>query len=396
VYYRVRLDGASVPRSGPVLLLANHPNTLLDPAFVLAVSHRPVRFLAKATLFQDRWLAWFVRDAGAIPVFRRQDDPTRMDANRGRSPPSRRLASGAAASSQRISHSSRARAAAHRRGAAGWNRCPHQLGALIIPIGLRCATARTIPSEALVLIGPPAEWDDSGARRGFYDAEAVCSLSRSRTRHPGRSTFKGGRIGRSSTAPCGSGAACGAPHGPDRVRRADTAARLLAEVAPRGPTGTMKLRPSCAHTPRARHPGCARRPRADDAPAVPDHRTRALLLLPASPWRSQGSIVLGAGGVTGWPSTGWVLTGPSSYNLGDAVLRRLDRRAPQAIGWIASGRSAPPLDFPAIARRLIRGAGVRLSVPAASSCSALPRSAAAPRARLSWIGFARIEAVVVG
>ena len=34
VYYRVRYRGSGVPPSGPALLVANHPNSLLDPMLV--------------------------------------------------------------------------------------------------------------------------------------------------------------------------------------------------------------------------------------------------------------------------------------------------------------------------------------------------------------------------
>jgi 1-acyl-sn-glycerol-3-phosphate acyltransferase len=34
LYYRASRSGASVPQEGPVLLVGNHQNSLLDPAFV--------------------------------------------------------------------------------------------------------------------------------------------------------------------------------------------------------------------------------------------------------------------------------------------------------------------------------------------------------------------------
>src|SRR5688500_20369410 len=78
VYYRFAVAGADVPRTGPVLLVANHPNSLLDPAMVAAAARRPVRFLAKSSLFTHPAVGWLVRGAGAIPVYRQQDDPTQM------------------------------------------------------------------------------------------------------------------------------------------------------------------------------------------------------------------------------------------------------------------------------------------------------------------------------
>ena len=76
VYYRVRYRGSGVPPSGPLLLVANHPNSLLDPMLVAAVARRPVRFLAKAPLFTDAKVGWLIRAAGSIPVYRRSDDPS--------------------------------------------------------------------------------------------------------------------------------------------------------------------------------------------------------------------------------------------------------------------------------------------------------------------------------
>ena len=71
IFYRVDVVGAPPP-DGPLLLLPNHPNALLDPALVIATARRPVRFLAKSTLFRGP-LAPLIRASGAIPVYRRQD-----------------------------------------------------------------------------------------------------------------------------------------------------------------------------------------------------------------------------------------------------------------------------------------------------------------------------------
>ncbi|HEX5831025.1 MAG TPA: 1-acyl-sn-glycerol-3-phosphate acyltransferase, partial [Gemmatimonadaceae bacterium] len=80
-YYSLTIDGAPVPRGGPVLLVGNHPNSLLDPALLAAAAGRPVRFLAKAPLFAMPQLGWLMRAAGCIPVYRRLDDPAQMARN---------------------------------------------------------------------------------------------------------------------------------------------------------------------------------------------------------------------------------------------------------------------------------------------------------------------------
>ena len=72
VFYRVERVGPPVP-DGALVVVANHPNTLLDPSVIQATTGRPVRFLAKSTLFRDRVLGPIIRRSGAIPVYRKID-----------------------------------------------------------------------------------------------------------------------------------------------------------------------------------------------------------------------------------------------------------------------------------------------------------------------------------
>src|SRR5688500_5145590 len=74
-FYRTTITGADIPRDGPVLLVGNHPNSLLDPLFLAAVARRPVRFLAKAPHFANPWVSWAVNAVGAIPVYRPRAAP---------------------------------------------------------------------------------------------------------------------------------------------------------------------------------------------------------------------------------------------------------------------------------------------------------------------------------
>jgi glycerol-3-phosphate O-acyltransferase / dihydroxyacetone phosphate acyltransferase len=70
-----------VPVQGPVLLCVNHPNNFIDSLLVGAAMTRKVHYLATAALFRNPLLARFLRAAGAIPVYRKQDDPDKMDRN---------------------------------------------------------------------------------------------------------------------------------------------------------------------------------------------------------------------------------------------------------------------------------------------------------------------------
>ena len=64
-----------VPGRGPVLLCINHPNNLIDSLLVAAVIRRKIHFLATATLFRNALVGWFLAACGAIPVYRKVDDP---------------------------------------------------------------------------------------------------------------------------------------------------------------------------------------------------------------------------------------------------------------------------------------------------------------------------------
>ena len=71
-YRRVSLGG-EVPADGAVMLVANHPNGLIDPVVVANAAGRPVRMLAKAPLFKTPGLSILVKGMGALPVYRAKD-----------------------------------------------------------------------------------------------------------------------------------------------------------------------------------------------------------------------------------------------------------------------------------------------------------------------------------
>lgn len=60
----------------PVVVVANHPNGFVDPVLILATSPRPLRFLAKATLWKVPGVRWVMAFAGVLPVHRAADGAT--------------------------------------------------------------------------------------------------------------------------------------------------------------------------------------------------------------------------------------------------------------------------------------------------------------------------------
>jgi glycerol-3-phosphate dehydrogenase (NAD(P)+) len=74
VYFRLRRIGSEhLPRSGPLLLVANH-RSFLDPFVIGTLTRRPIYYVAKRELFRNRWQAWLLSALGAFPIDRGQGD----------------------------------------------------------------------------------------------------------------------------------------------------------------------------------------------------------------------------------------------------------------------------------------------------------------------------------
>ena len=150
-----------VPRDTPVIFAPNHQNALVDPLFLLAFAPRRVAFLAKEPLFRIPVLGWLVRAAGAIPVYRRQDN---ADMTRNREMFSRvqaLLARGGAIAlfPEGLSHSD-AHLHPFKTGAArialgATAVAPPERPVRIIPAGLYYTASATFRSSALVYFGSP-------------------------------------------------------------------------------------------------------------------------------------------------------------------------------------------------------------------------------------------------
>jgi glycerol-3-phosphate O-acyltransferase/dihydroxyacetone phosphate acyltransferase len=179
VFYRVDCVG-SPPPSGPLMLLPNHPNALLDPAVIWATSGRDVRFLAKSTLFEGP-LRPLVAGAGAIPVYRKLDQGADVSKNAETfAAVDAALAAGDAVCifPEGVSHST-GRLVALRTGAARMALSAARAGTRValVPVGLNFDRKTAFRSRVTVVYGQPFWGDDLLPQSGDAEPETVRALT---------------------------------------------------------------------------------------------------------------------------------------------------------------------------------------------------------------------------
>lgn len=81
-FRRTLVRGAeNVPESGPLILAANHPSSIVDAFAIGLATRRKVHFLGRSTLFDAPWRARLLARLGVIPIHRRLDAAERMGGN---------------------------------------------------------------------------------------------------------------------------------------------------------------------------------------------------------------------------------------------------------------------------------------------------------------------------
>jgi 1-acyl-sn-glycerol-3-phosphate acyltransferase len=164
VFFRsVEVEGAErVPASGPLLYVANHGNSLVDPMLLLAHLPRRAHFLAKHTLWDNPAVRPLLELAQAIPVYRRQDGAEGGDNDETFRRCYEVLAEGGviALFPEGISYHAPAlqplKTGAARIGL-GAERLHGPLGLRIVPVGLTFEDKATFRSRVLVVVGQPID-----------------------------------------------------------------------------------------------------------------------------------------------------------------------------------------------------------------------------------------------
>jgi glycerol-3-phosphate O-acyltransferase / dihydroxyacetone phosphate acyltransferase len=176
-------DRQLVPEGGPVLLVANHPNSLVDPALLIHILDRPVHFGARHGLF-DTPLAPVLRALGVIRLVRARDEPGAMRQNMAAIDTYVRLLGEGRATaifpegvSQDFPHLAPVKNGAARIALQAEASQDFRLGLRILPVGLQFQPRRRFRGEAFVRFGEPFSVRDLGSLYSSRPREAIRDLT---------------------------------------------------------------------------------------------------------------------------------------------------------------------------------------------------------------------------
>lgn len=73
-FKRVIVTGKeNIPDQGPLIIVANHPNTFMDPVIVASISSKRIGFVGNAGVFSNKIVASVLRYFHVIPIYRKKD-----------------------------------------------------------------------------------------------------------------------------------------------------------------------------------------------------------------------------------------------------------------------------------------------------------------------------------
>lgn len=176
--------GENIPDSGPVIFVANHPDSTMDALVMSTVTKRVLHNIGHSGLFVNRVKAWFLRNCGVIPVTRRSSKKDDADRNiEAFQACFEALEKGEAISifPEGISEISRRvkkiKTGAARIALGAEKRNDYSLGIKVIPIGLHFFSRSRFRSRALVNVGRPIDLNPYFALNERDNVEAVNQLT---------------------------------------------------------------------------------------------------------------------------------------------------------------------------------------------------------------------------
>ncbi len=177
--------GQNIPASGPVVFVANHPNSIMDGFVVRGLLKRKVNFIAHAGLFNQPFLGWGMRKTGNIPVFVKRNDPELMEQNVNmfaectatleRGETIFVFPEGVSDSLRKVK---KIKTGAARIVLESEAKHDYQLGIRLVPIGLHFYSRSRFNSRVLINVGEPIELAPFSQQHAATGFEAVRALTK--------------------------------------------------------------------------------------------------------------------------------------------------------------------------------------------------------------------------
>lgn len=177
----------------PIILVANHPNTLMDAWIVGLVSKRPVHFMAKATFFSSPLRRKILKSLFMIPINRKSDSVTQGVSNEDsfqacyevlENRQTLAIFPEGTSFSERILRELKSGAA--RIALEAEYRNEGKLGLKIVPLGINYLQAEKFRSDVLVHVGKPivvADFLEEYSKNKSFAAKRLTELMRVRLEH---------------------------------------------------------------------------------------------------------------------------------------------------------------------------------------------------------------------
>ena len=71
----------NIPKNGPIMIAASHPNSFLDAIIIAVLIDRPLHFLARSDVFTTKWANYILRKLNLIPIYRLQEGHENLNRN---------------------------------------------------------------------------------------------------------------------------------------------------------------------------------------------------------------------------------------------------------------------------------------------------------------------------
>lgn len=174
----------SIPDEGPVVFVANHPNSIMDALVIGAAIKRKVNYIGHSGLFRHPLAQKFLTSCGVIPIVRKTDHPDRMQDNtQSFEACYKALENGQTigifpeGTSDMLRQVKKVKTGAARIVLDTESRNHYELGLKVIPIGLHFFSRSRFRSRVLVNVGEPIELRRFFERHATDQATAVRELT---------------------------------------------------------------------------------------------------------------------------------------------------------------------------------------------------------------------------